>query len=317
MRRGNLWETTVFPEILQQANLHRTRRPEQPSVDHPPLRSAGPDRSTTLQRYLTRIGVPGASTPDLPTLAAIVAGHTRSIPFENLDPFTGRDVSLDAAALTAKLVDNRRGGWCFEHNNLLRNVLDELGYRTTALAARVDYNKPANAPPGARTHMVLRIDGLPGGPHIVDVGFGGLTLTGVLRLEPDLVQATPHGSFRMRQAGPHLAMEALVAQTWLPLYRFDLTDQLLIDFEVMNFYLGHHPGSAFRHRLMLARVEADRRFGLSDTTLSVRHLDGRTERTQLGDIVEVRAALERCFLIDLTGLASLDERLQDLINTRS
>ncbi len=34
-----------------------------------------------------------------------------------------------------------------------------------------------------RGHMLLLVE-LAEGPHIVDVGFGGLTLTGVLALEP-------------------------------------------------------------------------------------------------------------------------------------
>lgn len=126
-----------------------------------------------LDRYLTRIGVPAPAAPDLPALQAVITGHTRSIAFENLDPLTGVEPALDSDGLAAKLVDGGRGGWCFEQNGLLRNALTELGYQVTGLAARVRYRRPPEAPPQARGHMLLRVDGLPDGPHLVDVGFGG------------------------------------------------------------------------------------------------------------------------------------------------
>jgi len=174
--------------------------------------------------YLDRIGNPEVTGPDLPTLRRIVAAHAASIAFENLDAFTGREVALAPDALTAKLVHGGRGGWCFEQNLLLRGALDALGYRTTCLAARVLWSRPADAPPGPRSHMLVRVD-LPEGPHLVDVGFGGLTLTGVLALEPHVEQATPHETFRLVPAERSgYLMQARVGEEWRSPYWFDLTE---------------------------------------------------------------------------------------------
>src|ERR1700754_2714122 len=118
--------------------------------------SAPPD--VHLAAYLDRIGASDATTPDLPTLRRIVVGHTRSIAFENLDPFTRREVRLAPDGLAAKLVHGRRGGWCFEQNLLLRGALDALGYTTTGLAARVLRGRPADAPATPRSHMLLQVD---------------------------------------------------------------------------------------------------------------------------------------------------------------
>ncbi|HEY4420248.1 MAG TPA: arylamine N-acetyltransferase [Pseudonocardia sp.] len=171
--------------------------------------------------YLDRIGEPGAHDADLPALRRIVAAHAGSIAFENLDPFTRRDVRLDQESLSAKLVHGGRGGWCFEQNLLLRGALDALGYRTTGLAARVLWGRPADAPAAPRSHTLLHID-LPEGPHVVDVGFGCLTLTGVLALEPEVQQATPHEPFRLCPDGAGFVMQALVGGEWRPLYLPDL-----------------------------------------------------------------------------------------------
>jgi arylamine N-acetyltransferase len=272
--------------------------------------TAGAD--VRLADYLDRIGVSGPTAPDLPTLRAVVAGHTRAIAFENLDPFTRRDVRLDPDGLAAKLVHGRRGGWCFEQNLLLRGALDALGYTTTGLAARVMWGRPAEAPPTARGHMLLRVD-LPEGPHLVDVGFGGLTLTGVLALEPDVPQETPHEPFRLRDsdgaAGPGHVMEALVGDAWRPLYRFDLTPQLPVDYELTNWYLGHHPQSHFLSGIMVARPEPDRRYALGGTSLAVHHLGGPTERRTLETPAAVREVLEETFLLDTSGLPDLETAL--------
>ena len=267
--------------------------------------------ATHLSAYLDRIGVPDARTPDLPTLRRIVAAHAQSIAFENLDPYTGRDVHLDQDALAAKLVHGGRGGWCFEQNHLLRGALDALGYGTTGLAARVMWGRPADAPPAPRGHMLLRVD-LPEGPHLVDVGFGGLTLTGVLALEPGVEQATPHEPFRLQPDGAGFVMQAGVAGDWRALYRFDLAEQLRADYDVANWYLGHHPASHFVTGVMAARPAEGRRYTLGGTSFAVHHLDGHTEKRALDTPSAVRAVLEEHFLLDVSGLPDLETALARL-----
>ena len=73
-----------------------------------------------LDAYFGRIGYSGARAPTLETLRAIHLRHALTIPFENLDPFLRRPVRLDLASLQGKLVRDRRGGYCFEHNLLFK-----------------------------------------------------------------------------------------------------------------------------------------------------------------------------------------------------
>ena len=128
-------------------------------------------------------------------------------------------------SLQQKLLSERRGGYCFEQNLLLSHVLVKLGFRVTRLAARVLWNNPTTTMP-ARSHMLLRVD-VSGRSYIADVGFGGMTLTGPLRLEPEVEQTTPHETFRLVRAGDALVMEARIGVTWAALYRFDLQEQFL------------------------------------------------------------------------------------------
>jgi N-hydroxyarylamine O-acetyltransferase len=156
--------------------------------------------------------------------------------------------------------------------------------------------------------MLLRVD-LPEGPHVVDVGFGGLTLTGVLALGPTVEQTTPHEPFRLLPDGDGFVMQALAGGTWRPLYRFDLTEQYLADYELTNWYLGHHPASHFLATLMVARPDTDQRYALNGTTFTVHHLGGSSERRVLQTPAEVCAVLEKHFRLDLSGLPDLDAAL--------
>jgi N-hydroxyarylamine O-acetyltransferase len=115
--------------------------------------------------------------------------------------------------------------------------------------------------------MLLRID-LEERSHVADVGFGGLTLTGPLRLEPDIDQATPHEPFRLNRAGGDFVMQARLREDWKALYRFDTHRHLPCDYEASNYYLSTHPDSRFIHTLIAARPSTDRRYALLNNQLT-------------------------------------------------
>src|SRR5689334_22752965 len=95
-----------------------------------------------LDSYLKRIGYLGPRTATLDTLRALQARHPLAIPFENLNTLAGRPVPLDIESLERKLVQGRRGGYCFEQNLLFKHALGALGFSATALAARVVWERP-------------------------------------------------------------------------------------------------------------------------------------------------------------------------------
>jgi N-hydroxyarylamine O-acetyltransferase len=266
--------------------------------------------SIDLDAYCARIGYTGPRTPTLATLSAIHALHPQAIAFENLDPLLRRPVKLDAASLEAKLVKGGRGGWCFEHNTLFKLVLEALGFRVTGLGGRVLWNRTDNTVP-ARSHMVLKLD-VEGATYIADVGFGGMTLTAPLRLETDTEQQTPHESYRLKRLDGGFRLDAQLRGEWKPVYRFDLAEQLPIDYEVSNHFLLTHASSPFLTLLMVARAAPDRRFALSNNELAVHRRDGTTQRRKLGGAAEIRRALEQDFALTLPDDPGLDAALARL-----
>jgi N-hydroxyarylamine O-acetyltransferase len=264
-----------------------------------------------LDAYLKRIGYSGARAPTYAVLEALHLAHATRIPFENLDVLLKRPIRLDLASLQGKLVASGRGGYCFEQNLLLRHALQALGFRTRGLAARVLWNMPEGAVT-PRGHMLLLVE-LDEGRCIADVGFGGLTLTGPLRLEADVEQRTPHEPFRLLASGDGFVMQAKVGDSWRALYRFDLQAQFLVDYEVTNWYLSNHPGSHFVTGLIAARPETDRRYALRNHELAVHHLHGETERRALTTVVELRTALEDLFHVTLPRSPEVDATLQGVL----
>jgi N-hydroxyarylamine O-acetyltransferase len=250
-----------------------------------------------LEAYLERIGYRGSRSVSVETLAAIHLQHAQTIPFENLNPFLRWPVRLDAESLHQKLVRDKRGGYCFEHNLLLSHVLNHLGFHVRGLAARVLWNVPEGAVT-PRGHMLLLIE-LDHRRYIADVGFGGLTLTAPLRLQVDIEQNTPHEPFRLMKLGDGFVMQASVAGTWRSLYTFDLQEQFLADYEVTNWYLSNHPSSHFVTGLIAARPDRDRRHVLRGNELAVHHMNGGTERRLLKSTEELRAALEDTFRLSV------------------
>lgn len=264
-----------------------------------------------LAGYFDRIGYQGPASAGVDTLRNVVAAHGRSIPFENLDPLLGIPVvDLSAEALTDKLIMRRRGGYCYEHNGLLGYALDELGYGVDRLAGRVVWMKEPDAPLPALTHNVLAVT-IPGeaGRFLVDVGFGGQTLSSPIRLQTAAVQQTRHEPYRLTELPtrhePEYELAAQVRGRWQPLYRFTTVPQPRIDLEVGSWYVSTHPGGIFVVGLTAARVTDDARFNLRGRNLAIHHHDG-TEKIRFDTAAEVLEALTERFGIDLSDLHGVD-----------
>src|SRR6202165_5790131 len=101
-----------------------------------------------LDAYLERIGLSGR-----PDIAEVHRAHVTSIPFENLDPHRGVAVSLDPLDLQRKLVTERRGGYCFEQNLLLKAALEALGAEVDLLLSPVRGGASGVRRPAGQLHL--------------------------------------------------------------------------------------------------------------------------------------------------------------------
>ena len=104
--------------------------------------TSNPVPPVDLDAYCARIGYSGPREPTLETLRALQALHAAAIPFEAIDVQLDRGIDLAPAAIDAKLIGGRRGGYCFEQNNLFMRVLAAVGFSVEGLMGRVRWIAP-------------------------------------------------------------------------------------------------------------------------------------------------------------------------------
>lgn len=257
-----------------------------------------PEQTFDLGAWLRRIGYSGSREPTLPTLAGLIAAHSATIPFENIDVLLGRPPKLDLDTLQRKLVTGARGGYCFEQNIILRAGLRAIGFNVTSLLGRVIRGTPADTERSA-THMALRVD-LPEGSFLADVGFGNLTPTAPLAMVPDQEQQTPHEVMRLIPAGEEWVLQAKLGNGWENIYRLSPHPPLDIDYEVANWFTATHAASPFVHNLIVARPGADgARQTFFNGQVTIRHRSKHVERRVVDDAAALGAELRKTFGIGL------------------
>lgn len=119
-----------------------------------------------LDTYLARIGVGRPASLDLHSLSRVHRAHLMTFTWEALDAFMGWPSSITPASAFVKMVEGRRGGWCFEMNGLFGAALDALGFRVTRLCGGVAREKLGDIAIG--NHLTLRVD--LDRPYLAEVG---------------------------------------------------------------------------------------------------------------------------------------------------
>lgn len=252
-----------------------------------------------LQAYLRRIRLEQPRSPTRAFLDDLVQHHTMAIPFENLSVVVEGPPSLGLDVLETKLVRNGRGGYCYEHNSLLQAVLTGIGYGVTGLSARVLYGLPLGTL-SPRSHMVLCVD-MPDARVLVDVGFGGLTLTAAIDITTEVEQATLHEKVRVLGVGPSRLVQAKLGQAWVDVYRFDFAEQLPPDYEQQNWYTATRPNALFANNVIVTMPTLDGRYALFNRTLTFRSQAGEKRVRSIADADSLRTALKEVFSIALSN----------------
>jgi N-hydroxyarylamine O-acetyltransferase len=262
--------------------------------------------------YLDFLKYSGSTAPTLATLRSLHLLHTLKFPFENITPFLHLPVELKPETVLNKLTIQNRGGYCFEQNLLFSEVLKELGFKVKGLGGRVVWNQPEELIT-RRSHMLLLVD-IEGQDYLADVGFGGLTLTTPLEFKVDVEQSTTHEKFRIGTIGGDYKLQAFVGSDWKALYRFDLQEQMPIDYEVANFYVSTHPSSIFRNLLIAGKPLEKGRVSLNNNVFTHYSHEGKAEKKVLSNVSQVKDVLTNTFNIQLPMGIELDKRIQSVLD---
>ncbi len=234
------------------------------------------ERALIAVRYLGALGLDGARgapAGSFELLREIVRRHVATFAFSSIGPWLGDDLPLDVESLYDRIVVRRRGGYCFEQNGLLFEVLAELGYEVELSLARVIHNQDTH--PGL-THRVSVVS-LAGTEHVVDVGFGP---TGPPFPVPIGAEAAVGDRrYRVHEMRPReLHMQVHTEQGWYSLYRFDRVAYGQSDCEVGHFYSHRHPEATFVNNLVASLILDDEVRSLRNREYWILRADGDERR---------------------------------------
>ncbi|MBV5328300.1 MAG: arylamine N-acetyltransferase [Chlorobium sp.] len=201
-----------------------------------------------LEAYFARIGFEADASADFATLKGIMRCQLFSVPFENLDVQQGKIVSLVPEEIYRKIVDRKRGGYCYEVNGLFAMALDALGIPYRFVAAR-PMTYPVRRP---RTHMAI-VATIDGEQWLCDLGFGSYSIREPVNLnclDRELSQDFEIFKLSKNPEGDYL-LQSFVDGAWKNLYEFNLSQQEWVDFEPANYLNSTHPDSIFVQWLMV------------------------------------------------------------------
>ncbi|HEY6247509.1 MAG TPA: arylamine N-acetyltransferase [Pyrinomonadaceae bacterium] len=224
--------------------------------------------------YLERINYRGSLSPSADTLRELQVAHLLSVPFENLSIHSHEPIVLNDEALFNKIVERRRGGFCYECNGLFAALLRSLGFDVSMLSAEVAKAGGGFSQPFDHMTLLVKLEE----NWLVDVGFGDSFLE-PLKVDTSTEQIQGPQSFRITAQDLYLVVQRQYEGEWKSEYRFTLQPYNCSDFEEMCQYHQTSPESHFTQKRICSLATSDGRITVSDMRFIVTRNGARDEQT--------------------------------------
>lgn len=265
-------------------------------------------KTQLIKQYLEALAI-DRKLPPKALVNQMIERHLSHFSFNNIDLLLNdcAILSLELTDIFTKIVDSKRGGYCFEHNKLFFYMLKQLQFDATPCLARVTYNRDREVSESHRLSIV-RIEGQ---DYVADVGFGANTPNMLIGFNGD-AQTTPNGkTYKLEKLDENIyALNILKAEGFIELYQMNISARLEIDFDVANYYTNTHPDSNFINDLSAA-------VNFEDLTLFIKNnifttINRETRRDEpIPSAEQLRTIIERHFFIELNAQQAL--KLYELI----
>jgi len=239
-----------------------------------------------LSKYMARLLIPLSTElpPTFGTLKLLQEAHLDRIPFENTiqHGVIHNPVSLNITNTAYKVLDESRGGFCFELNGLFASLLQEIGFDVNLASAHVFPFDDGDLP----THIivVVTIDGV---RYFCDVGFGEPPLHPLL-LDDEKEQVTPEGMVsKIVRDGDVMSLYWNKAGDWKQRLVWNYKDTLtsvLLESLHDNLQVVLQPDSIFSRKLIACRLTRETKYTLAGKKFKV--TDRRNEKDPTIRLVE-------------------------------
>jgi N-hydroxyarylamine O-acetyltransferase len=221
--------------------------------------------------YLARLGVASAGPPDLALLSELQAAHLFAVPFENLSVIRQEPIVLEEERLVDKIVERRRGGFCYELNGSFAWLLRQLGFSVSHISARVfSASRQDFGPEFDHLALLVQLDE----HYLVDVGFGD-SVRQPLPL-PGGEANDVSGHYRIRRLASEADeyhLERASEDGWVAQYAFTTMPHQLAEYGEMCHYHAHSPESHFTRQRVCTLATPTGRVTLTPDALIVTTAD--------------------------------------------
>ncbi len=248
-----------------------------------------------IETYLQRINIEDQKiSTDIKSLKYLQRQHLLNVPFENLDIHWGKTIKLDVRKFNTKIVEDKRGGFCYELNGLFNELLKAIGFTTRIVSCCVA-NKEGKF--GAEyDHLAIIVD-IKGEEYLVDVGFGGFTIEPLL-IELGAEQQDSSGVYKVLKFEEYLEIQKKTTDGWKPQYTFKNLERELKEFDGMCVFNQTSPESHFTKGKLCSILTLDGRKTLTDKKFIILK-DGVREEAEVKSNQEFCEVLKREFGIFL------------------
>ncbi len=217
-----------------------------------------------VNKYLNRINYTGNTDPNPENLLNLHKKHLFNVPFENLDIHGKKKIILNSELIEKKIIDDKRGGYCYELNGLFFLLLKQLGFNVKMISARVSSGNGNWGKEYDHLAILAEFDDL----WLADVGFGDSFIEPLV-IKPDVSQKNPNGWFIISgyENGYLKLSKSSDNKTFTDEYIFTLKERSWNEFEEMNSYHQTSPDSPFTKKKLCTIANENGRITLTDRKL--------------------------------------------------
>ena len=221
------------------------------------------------REYLKRMDYEGEISHTPQCLNQLILAHLGSIPFENLEACEDHGIpSLDTEDIYKKIVEQHRGGWCFELNKLFYELLKFCGFDVMTVAIRITWMKKEMAPLLHRATVV----NLNGRQYLCDVGYGGPGPKGLVELTDGAYEI--QGEWYQILTGQGETKDVVIIKKsyhgeYHEMMRFQNQKAEEADYSIMHFFCARAEASFFSGKPVINLYKEGNNYSLIDQELTI------------------------------------------------
>lgn len=200
-----------------------------------------------LSTYLNRLLFTEEALPDIQTLFKLQRLHLMALPFENIDIQLNIPISLQQETIYRKVVENNRGGYCYELNTVFCELLKIVGFKAHLISGRITKGKNTG-PEYDHIAVLVWVDNE---YWLADVGYGDFSLI-PLAIHNSAPQWDGRNHYRIRKENDSLfAVEKLKRDDkFHSEYLFTITPRSIEEFAAINYQKQTADDSHFTRNLI-------------------------------------------------------------------